>query len=132
MNYRYNDAKGHNEYPYVYIRLKNERKYYRCEYYDGMRLLFDSVPKDKHRYETRHPDNDVSYPIAIAPEGKTVVVNFCGTIVSDIPIAINEEKKVMVILYSRNLLRRNSCNSWFIYKEGVPIHFDTPSLRFRS
>ena len=93
MNYRYNDAKGHNEYPYVYIRLKNERKYYRCEYYDGMRLLYDSVPKGKHRYETRHPDNDVSYPIAIAPEGKPVVVNFCGTIVSDIPIAINEEKK---------------------------------------
>jgi hypothetical protein len=27
------------------------------------------------------------------------MVNFCGTIVSDIPIAISEEKRVMMILY---------------------------------
>ena len=100
MNYEYSDARKKEAYPQVYIRLKYERKYYRCEYYDGMRILYDSIPKDKYRYETRHPDDDLSYPIAIAPDGRSVIVNFCGTIVSNIPIVLSEEKRVKEILYS--------------------------------
>lgn len=99
MAYNYREAIKREPNSYVFIRLKNERKFYRCEYYDGMRILYDSLPNGKHRYETRHPDNDVSCPISIAPEGKPVVVNFCGTIVSDIPIAISKEKCVMMIIY---------------------------------
>lgn len=76
-----------------------ERNFYRCEYYDGMRISHDSIPEGKHRYETRHSDNDVTYPIAIAPEGRPVIVNFCGTIVSDYPIPVDDEKRIMAIYY---------------------------------
>jgi hypothetical protein len=102
MTYDYIEAKKKERYPYVFIRLKYERKYYYCEYYDGMRISSESVPANKHKYETRHPDDDVSFPVAIAPEGRPVYVNFCGTIVSDTPIAISEEKRLMEILYERD------------------------------
>ncbi len=100
MNYDYCDAQRREVNPYVYIRLKYERKYYRCEYYEGMRILFDSIPQGKHRYETRHSDTDICIPVSIKPEGMPVIVNFCGTIVSDIPIAISEETKVMEVLFT--------------------------------
>lgn len=103
MNYEYSEAKRHESQPYVYIRLKYERKYYRCEYYDGIRILYDSIPEGKYRYETRHSDYDICHPVTIAPKGKPVVVNFCGTIVCDFPIPINEEKKVMDIRYWRGI-----------------------------
>jgi hypothetical protein len=41
----------------------------------------------------------VTYPIAIAPEGRPVIVNFCGTIVSDYPIPVDDEKRIMAIYY---------------------------------
>lgn len=99
MNYDYQGARKQESQPYVYIRLKHERKFYRCEYYDGMRILYDSIPEGKHRYETRHSDSDVTYPIGIAPEGRPVIVNFCGTIVSDYPIPVDDEKRIMAIYY---------------------------------
>ena len=100
MIYEYKEARSQEFLPNVYIRLKYDRKYYRCEYYDGMRILSDSIPEGKHRYETRHPDDDLTLPIAIAPEDKLVIVNFCGTIVSDIPIPVSSEKRVMEILFA--------------------------------
>ena len=99
MIYDYHEAQNREVQREVHIRLKYERRYYCCEYYDGMRFLDDTLPEGKHLYETRHPDDDITYPAAIAPEGTPVVVNFCGTIICDIPIAINVEKKVMEILY---------------------------------
>jgi len=99
MNYKYSEAKKHECQPNVFVRLKYERKYYRCEYYDGMRISFDSIPLGKHRYETRHSDDNVTYPVSIAIEGIPVIVNFCGTIVSDVPIRLDDEKQVMEILY---------------------------------
>ena len=99
MNYKYDEAKKRESYPEVYIRLKYERKYYRCEYYDGIRILYDTVPQGKYHYETRHSDNDVSLPVSIKPEGEPVIVNFCGTIVSDIPIQISGEKHLMDIRF---------------------------------
>lgn len=114
MIYDYFEARKRETQPEVHIRLKYERRYYRCEYYDGMRILDDTIPKGKHLYETRHPDDDVTYPIAIAPEGTPIVVNFCGTIICDVPIAINEEKKVKEILYvgdcCEQYARENSYN----------------------
>ena len=97
---KYIEAKKLEPNSYVYIRLRYERRYYHCEYYDGRRIMFDSIPQGKHRYETRHSDYDICNPVAIAPEGRPVIVNFCGTIVSDMPIPINEEKRIMAILYS--------------------------------
>ena len=100
MNYEYAEAKSFASQPYVYIRLKYERKYYMCEYYDGMRILLDSLPEGKHRYETRHSDNDIAIPIAIAPKSKLITVNFCGTIVSGIPISVSVEKQIMEFLFA--------------------------------
>ncbi len=99
MIYDYNEARKRVSDSYAYIRLKYERKYYRCEFYDGMRIAFQSIPQGKYRYETRHPDIDLSYPVSIAPLGKPIIVNFCGTIVSDMPIAVSGEKRIMEILY---------------------------------
>jgi hypothetical protein len=96
MNYEYSNVPYRDD---VYIRLKNNRHYYRCEYYDGIRILSSSIPVGKHRYESRHLDYDICDPVSIAPEGKLVIVNFCGTIVSDFPIPIDEEKRVMAIFY---------------------------------
>lgn len=114
MIYDYLEVRKRETQPEVHIRLKYERRYYRCEYYDGMRILDDTIPEGRHLYETRHPDNDVTYPVAIAPEGTPVIVNFCGTIICDVPIAISEEKKVMEILYARDCweqyARENSYN----------------------
>ncbi len=111
MNYDYLEARKENTNPYVYIRLKYEKKYYRCEYYDGMRILYDSIPQGKFRYETRHSDYDICFPVAIVPEGEVVIVNFCGTIVSDIPIQIAEEKKIMEIWYEDSYYKEYFKNS---------------------
>lgn len=83
----------------VFIRLKRDRKFYFCEYYDGMRLMRDSIPNGKYMYQTRHSDSDICHPVSIAPLGQNVIVNFCGTIVSDMPIALDAETKIMVIHY---------------------------------
>lgn len=46
----------------------------------------------------RHNRN-VTIPASIKPKGDPVIVNFCGTLVSDIPIAVSDEKKIMDIWY---------------------------------
>lgn len=46
----------------------------------------------------RHNRN-VTIPASIKPEGESVIAGFCSTIVSDIPIALSEEKKVMETCY---------------------------------
>lgn len=100
MIYDYIKEKNKWNATIVYLRLKNERKYYRCEYFDGMRIINNSINKEKYRYETRHSDSDISQPITIAPQGQLVIVNFCGTIITDIPINIDQEKRIMEFLYS--------------------------------
>ena len=86
-NYRYSEI--------IEMRLKYRRHkiFVRC--FDGVRIEKDSVPQGLYSYHTRHSDNgDVSKPVTVVPEGQFVVVNFCGTIVSEVPLDISEETKI--------------------------------------
>lgn len=79
------------------IRIKRQKDIHKVEYFDGIRIDPKSLPKGKHMYHTRHSDNDVCQPVAIAPEGTAVIVNFCGTIVTDKPLEVEEETKLMFV-----------------------------------
>lgn len=86
------DYKDHLE-----IRLKRQKDIHTVEFFDGMRLNPQTIPKGKHMYHTRHSDRDVTQPVAIAPEGIPVIVNFCGTVVTDMPLQMGEETKLMFV-----------------------------------
>lgn len=77
------------------IRIKRQAEYHTVEYFDGVRLNPNTLPEGKHMYHTRHSDYDMASPVAIAPEGTPVIVNFCGTIVTDEPLKVTEEIKIM-------------------------------------
>ena len=77
--------------------MKRQKDIHRVEYFDGIRIDPQSLPKGKHMYHTRHSDNDISQPVTIAPEGTAVIVNFCGTIVTDQPLEVGEETKLMFV-----------------------------------
>lgn len=79
----------------IEIRIKRQKEYHKVEYFDGIRLNPNTLPEGKHMYHTRHSDSDISAPVAIAPEGTPVIVNFCGTIVTDDPLTVNDEIKIM-------------------------------------
>lgn len=79
------------------IRMKRQKDIHKVEYFDGIRINPKSLPKGKHMYHTRHSDNDISQPVTIAPEGTAVIVNFCGTIVTDKPLEVGEETKLMFV-----------------------------------
>ena len=77
--------------------MKRQKDIHKVEYFDGIRIDPQSLPKGKHMYHTRHSDNDISQPVTIAPEGTAVIVNFCGTIVTDQPLEVGEETKLMFV-----------------------------------
>ena len=79
------------------IRLKRQKKTYMVQFFDGMRIDPKTVPECLHVYHTRHSDTDCSQPVTIAPEGVGILVNFCGTIVSEEKIEVSEETKLMYV-----------------------------------
>lgn len=79
------------------IRIKRQKKFYVVEYYDGVRINPSTLPSGKHLYHTRHSDTDMSQPVTIAPEGVAIIVNFCGSIVTDEPLDVKEEIKLMFV-----------------------------------
>lgn len=79
------------------IRLKGQKQKRQVEYFDGIRINPESIPEDSHMYHTRHSDRDITQPVTILPEHQTVVVNFCGTVVTDRPLDISEETKLMYV-----------------------------------
>lgn len=79
----------------IEIRIKRQKEYHTVEYFDGVRLDPSTLPEGKHMYHTRHSDSDMAYPVAITPEGTPIIVNFCGTIVTDEPLKVTEEIKIM-------------------------------------
>ena len=74
------------------IRLKYQRKVHTVEYFDGIRIQDETVPEGKYANQTRHSDTDWSQPVTIAPLGKKILVNFCGTIVSDQPLNVRGDE----------------------------------------
>lgn len=79
------------------IRIKRQKECHEVEFFDGIRIDPSTIPSGKHMYHTRHADNDCCQPKTIAPEGIPIVVNFCGTIVSDTPLDVKEETKLMYV-----------------------------------
>ena len=64
------------------------------KWFDGTRINPTTIPSGKYAYQTRHDCDDWSAPISIAPHNH-VLVDFCATFVTDEPIAINDEVKVL-------------------------------------
>lgn len=80
------------------IRIKRQKEYHEVEYFDGVRIDPKSLPEGKHLYHTRHSDTDISQPVTIAREGNVIVVNFCGSIVTDKPLEVKgDEVKLMSV-----------------------------------
>lgn len=80
------------------IRIKRQKEHHEVEYFDGVRIDPESLPEGKHLYHTRHSDTDISQPVTIAREGKVILVNFCGSIVTDKPLEVKEDEvKLMFV-----------------------------------
>lgn len=95
--YKYKTVKKSGDIEKIEIRIRGQRGVREVEWADGIRIAPDSLPSGKHAYTTRHSDNDWCTPVAIAPECDMIRVNFCGTIISDEPIEIEEETKMMFL-----------------------------------
>lgn len=67
------------------------------KFYDGVRVNANTLSEGEHLYHTRHSDDDITQPVTIAPEGVPIIVNFCGSIVSDVPLNVKEETKLMFV-----------------------------------
>lgn len=93
MLYNYDPYKAEK----LEIRLKRQKQVRTIQFFDGMRLNPDTIPAGLHVYHTRHSDTDCTQPVTIAPEGVGILVNFCGTIVSEELIEVNEETKLMYV-----------------------------------
>ena len=59
---------------------KKNKKVFKGQFVD-LRVSDDTIPEGKYMYHTRHSDNGAwSTPVTIEPH---VLVNFCGTIITD-------------------------------------------------
>lgn len=66
------------------IRIRHKEGIKQVEWCEGVRLDSENIPQGKHLYQTRHADNgDWCTPVSIMPKGVNVIVNYCGTIISD-------------------------------------------------
>lgn len=92
MVYDYEVKKGEGYEDTLEIRLKYQRDFHMVEYFDGVRLNDETIPEGKYAYQTRHSDTDWATPVSIVPLGKKVLVNFCGTIVSDHPLNVRGDE----------------------------------------
>ena len=81
----------------IIIRMKRRKEYLEVDYYDGIRVDSAELKPGQHLYHTRHSDIDVTQPVSIVPEGQVVVVNFCGSIVTDKPLKVDTETKIMYV-----------------------------------
>ncbi|MBQ0024978.1 MAG: hypothetical protein KBT00_04565 [Bacteroidales bacterium] len=69
------------------------------EFFDGMRINLNSIPKGKIWYQTRHNDDlDMSTPVTIA-ERQGIAVNFCGTLISDTDLKLEQETDIEDVDY---------------------------------
>ena len=92
MVYDYKQKKETGYEDTLEIRLKYQRDFHVVEFFDGVRLNDETIPEGKYAYQTRHSDTDWARPVTIVPLGKKVLVNFCGTIVSDQPLNVRGDE----------------------------------------
>lgn len=62
-------------------------------FFDGARIDPETLPEGSYWYQTRHSDSDWSEPISIV-QG-CVAVNFCGTFVCDVNLALKDETEII-------------------------------------
>jgi len=69
------------------------------EFFDGMRINLNSIPKGKIWYQTRHNDDgDMATPVTIV-EKQGISVNFCGTLISDMDLKLESETEIEDVSY---------------------------------
>ena len=69
------------------------------EFFDGMRINLNSIPKGKIWYQTRHNDNgNMATPVTIV-ERQGITVNFCGTLISDTDLHLEAETDIEDVNY---------------------------------
>ena len=69
------------------------------EFFDGMRINLNSIPKGKIWYQTRHNDDgDMATPVTIV-ERQGITVNFCGTLISDTDLHLETETDIADVNY---------------------------------
>ena len=69
------------------------------EFFDGMRINLNSIPKGKIWYQTRHNDDgDMATPVTIV-ERQGITVNFCGTLISDADLNLEKETEIEDVNY---------------------------------
>lgn len=68
------------------------------EFFDGMRIDPETIPSGKHWYQTRHDDNgNWTDPVTIL-RGR-IIVNFCGTLISDADLDLSTETDIIGVNY---------------------------------
>ena len=69
------------------------------EFFDGMRINLNTIPKGKVWYQTRHNDDgDMATPVTIV-ERQGITVNFCGTLISDTDLKLEQETDIEDVDY---------------------------------
>ena len=69
------------------------------EFFDGMRINLNSIPKGKIWYQTRHNDDgDMATPVTIV-ERQGITVNFCGTLISEMDLNLEKETEIEDVDY---------------------------------
>lgn len=69
------------------------------EFFDGMRINLNSIPKGKIWYQIRHNDDgDMATPVTIV-ERQGITVNFCGTLISDTDLHLDAETDIEDVNY---------------------------------
>lgn len=64
------------------------------EFFDGMRINLNTIPKGKVWYQTRHNDDgDMATPVTIV-ERQGITVNFCGTLISETDLRLEQETDI--------------------------------------
>ena len=92
-NYKQQIEDGMSEKLEIHVVGEKENRI--VEFFDGIRLDPASIPEGKHMYHTRHNDDgDWSTPVTVQVEERGIMVNFCGSIVTDEPINITEETEI--------------------------------------
>lgn len=69
------------------------------EFFDGMRINLNTIPKGKVWYQTRHNDDgDMATPVTIV-ERQGITVNFCGTLISETDLKLDAETDIEDVNY---------------------------------
>lgn len=93
MLYPYNPAQAEK----ITLTLSDGREI-SGEFFDGMRIEPQTIPSGKSWYQTRHDDDgNWSDPVTIV-RGR-IIVNFCGTLISDADIDLRKETEIVNVNY---------------------------------